>query len=253
VTDAACIAAPLVDLREEPDGPRARQLLLGAPVAVLDRDGIWARVRADLDGYEGWVAAETLGPVITPTHCVSAPATHVYSAPDFKSPERMALSLGARLQVIGDTGRFWETPLGFVPHPHLRDLTSEPDPVAVAERLLGTPYLWGGNSRWGIDCSGLVQLACTACGIACPGDSGPQETALGETLDADTPMRRGDLIFWKGHVAWVAGPDTILHANAYHMAVAYEPMQTAIDRIAAQGDGSVTRRARLSLSVEAHP
>ena len=119
------------------------------------------------------------------------------------------------------------------------------DPVAVAELFLGTHYLWGGNSRFGVDCSGLVQAGLLACGIACPGDSGDQERALGEDLPEDTPAKRGDLLFWKGHVAWVAGENLLLHANAYHMAVAFEPMDKAIARIISQGDGPVTSHKRL--------
>lgn len=119
------------------------------------------------------------------------------------------------------------------------------DPVAVAELFVHTPYVWGGDSGFGIDCSGLVQAALTACGVECPRDSDMQEAELGQELPEDAPLRRGDLLFWKGHVAWVADPDTILHANAFHMAVTFEPMQDAINRIEAQGDGPVTARKRL--------
>jgi cell wall-associated NlpC family hydrolase len=202
-------------------------------------------VRAARDGYEGFVpeAALTTGRV---THRVCARATHLYPAPDIKTRERAMLSLNARLEVIGQSGSFAETPQGFVPLAHLAPLDApESDPVAVVARLLGTPYLWGGNSSLGIDCSGLVQAGCLACGIACPGDSGPQEAALGHPLPEDEPLQRGDLLFWRGHVAWVADPDTLLHANAHHMAVACEPIPEAITRIAAQNGGPVTARKRL--------
>jgi cell wall-associated NlpC family hydrolase len=132
-----------------------------------------------------------------------------------------------------------------VPKPHLRPI-SHPfrDPVTVAQLFFGTPYLWGGNSAFGIDCSGLVQAALLACGIACPGDSDLQ-AALGNTVPDDAPMLRGDLIFWKGHVAMVVDDQTLIHANAHHMAVAYEPIDAAIARIKAQGGGTVTGRRRL--------
>lgn len=251
------IALPIVDLLRSPDGPRDRQLLMGEAVEVPEpshpsSSGLtrgsppaWIAVRATRDGYPGYLpeTALTEGRV---THRVSARATHLYPAPAFKTPERFTLSHGARLQVLSDQGRFVETPQGYVPRVHLAPLEEfATDPVTVAEIFLGTPYLWGGNSSFGIDCSGLVQAGCLACGIACPGDSDMQEAELGESLAEEAPLQRGDLLFWRGHVAWVSDPDTLLHANAHHMAVAYEPIAEAITRITAQGDGPVTSRKRL--------
>ncbi len=244
---------PVTDLLRRPDGPRDRQVLLGEAVTLYEEADGWAFVELARDGYVGYLRAEALGPAEpAPTHRVCQAATHVYPAPDMKTPERMRLSLGALVQVTGTAKGFAETPLGHVPARHLAPLDRpEADPVAVAERLLGTPYLWGGNSRDGIDCSGLVQAGCLACGIACPGDSDQQEAALGRPLEADEPLRRGDLLFWKGHVAFVADETRILHANAHHMAVAFEDREAAIARIEAQGDGPVTGRRRLPGRAEA--
>jgi len=247
------IGWPLVDLRRAPEGARDRQLLMGEAVEIMppSSSGLtrgaprWVAVKALRDGYPGYIpeAALSTGSV---NHRVRARATHAYSAPDFKSTECLSLSFGARLEVLGEEGRFAETPQGYVPRAHLTPLAErESDPVSIAELFLGTPYLWGGNSAFGIDCSGLVQAGCLACGLPCPGDSGDQEAALGETLPDDAPLQRGDLLFWRGHVGWVADPGTLLHANVHHMAVAYEPLQAAISRIAAQGDGPVTARKRL--------
>lgn len=246
MSDPARILRPVVDLLRAPDGPRERQVLYGESVNILSREGSWARIRAAKDGYEGHVATGDLAAPIEATHWVSAPATHAYEAADFKSRDLCTLSFGSRVRVSAETDRFAETELGHIPIRHLTPVgTHQHDPVTVAEGFLGTPYLWGGNSRFGIDCSGLVQAALLACGISCPGDSGPQERRLGSALPAGSDYRRGDLLFWKGHVALVRDPEHILHANAHDMAVVIEPLEAAIARIAAQGDGPVTAHKRL--------
>lgn len=231
---AARLIVPLADLMTAPDGRRDRQVNFGADVTVIETRGDWCFVQAALDGYCGWMPAAALSRDLAPvTHRVTAPATHVYPAPDMKRPERASLSLGARLSVTGTEGRFARlADGGFVPVQHIGDQPAS-DPVPVAESLLGTPYLWGGNSRWGIDCSGLVQAALTACDIPCPGDSDLQRDAF----PAADAIRRGDLLFWPGHVALAMSPDLMIHATAWTMAVIVEPIAQAIARIDAQGDG----------------
>lgn len=244
----AYVSTPCADLRASPEKGRDRQLRYGD---VFETSGapqsgfVFGQSRNA--GHEGWILQAALEPADSrpeSTHWVMAQQTHAYSAPDFKSPERMALPHLARVCVSGEEGRFSQTEAGWIPTRHLTSEVAK-DPVSVSELYLGVPYLWGGNSIWGIDCSGLVHAGLLACGVTCPSDSGPQEQRLGERLPEGTAPQRGDLLFWMGHVAWVADPDTLLHANAHHMAVAYEPINEAIRRIEEQGDGPVTAHKRL--------
>jgi cell wall-associated NlpC family hydrolase len=240
--EAARVAVPLADLCRAPHGPRERQLLLGDALTVIDRHKGWAFVQAAKDGYCGYLPEAAVGPPQAPTHWVSVPASHLYPEPRVQARERAALPFGARLTVTALGGAFAETPEGFVPLAHLRPADAPlSDPVAVATLFLGTPYLWGGNSRAGIDCSGLVQAALLACGIACPGDSDLQES-LGQELPEGADLRAGDLLFWKGHVALVADSTRILHATGHFMATVFEETGPAIARIAAQGTPVIARR-----------
>lgn len=261
------VAWPVAALFSLPEGhapKRERELVLHEVFEALEVGETWVFGYAARDGYVGYMRREALAGAapIRPTHVVATRQSYLASVPELKNSEEMLpISFGTALEVgnTHENGRWAEvaqlraTPDGYkstftsyVPTAHLRPVDqAERDPVDVAERFLGTPYHWGGNSGFGIDCSGLVQAGCLACGIACPGDSDLQEAALGTTLSPDAALQRGDLLFWRGHVAWVAGPDLLLHANAHHMAVAFEPLGAAVTRIEAQGDGLVTRRARL--------
>lgn len=241
--ERARIAVPLTDLDRAPGGPRDRQLLLGDGVTVIDRAHGWAFLQAAKDGYCGYVPEAALGAARAPTHRVIAPATHLYPEPKVQAHELCALSFGSLLTVTGTVERFAQTPDGFVPLQHLRDLADPlTDPVAVAALFLGTPYLWGGNSRAGIDCSGLVQAALLACGRDCPGDSDLQAQSVGHPLQPDEALQPGDLIFWIGHVAMVADAGRIIHATGHHMAVVFEDMAVAVARIAAAGQPVLARR-----------
>lgn len=238
----AAIAAPLAPLLAAPGGAIDRTLIHGDAVTVIDRQEGHAFVQAAKDGYCGWLAEGALGPALAATHRVTSPATHLYPEPRVQAPPRLPLYLNARLRVTGVSGAWAETPAGFVPLAHLSplDMPAE-DPVAVAETLLHAPYLWGGNSVAGVDCSGLVQLAFHAANRPCPGDSDLQRS-LGREIPEDAPLQRGDLLFWKGHVALVAAPDRLLHATAHGMCVRLEPLAPALARIHATGTPLLHRR-----------
>jgi hypothetical protein len=217
------------------------QALKGERVIVYDRnDEGWAWGQLRSDGYVGWLPDLALyRPGPPPTHKVTALRTFAFPGPSIKLPPVDTLPLGARIAVVRFHEAFAVTSEGhFLPASHVDAIdTFESDFVGVAERFVGTPYLWGGKSSLGIDCSGLVQVALTASGTGCPRDSDMQEAALGRLLSAEEArtLQRGDLMFWKGHVAIVRDAASIVHANAHHMATAIENTRDAIARIAATG------------------
>jgi cell wall-associated NlpC family hydrolase len=232
------------------DAEQKTQALKGERVTIYDRNAEgWAWGQLNSDGYVGWLPDHALAkPGAAPTHKVTSLSTFAFPGPSIKLPPSGILPLGARLAVRGDDGTFAVTHDGcYVPRQHLGTLdVNESDFVAVAERFAGTPYLWGGKTSLGIDCSGLVQVALNAAGIGCPRDSDMQEQALGRALpeSASKKLQRGDLIFWEGHVAIVRDTESIVHANAHHMATAIENTREAIARIKAAGS-EVTSIKRL--------
>jgi cell wall-associated NlpC family hydrolase len=246
------VIEPQAPLRREPrsDAPLETEALKGERVTIYDSNGEgWAWGQLAADGYVGWLPDNALAPPrAAPTHKVTALRTLAFPGPSIKLPPLEALPLGARLVIARIEDRMAVTQSGaYVPAAHLAPLgENASDFVAVAERFLGTPYLWGGKTALGLDCSGLVQVALTACGVLCPRDSDMQEEALGTAVSADpSTLKRGDLIFWKGHVAIVRGRDSLLHANAYHMAVAIEPINEAVVRIRNAG-GEITSIRRIA-------
>ena len=221
-----------------PDAEQMTEALMGERVTIYEfNEEGWAWGQLDADGYVGWLPSNALiTSRIAATHAVTALRTLAFPGPSIKLPPLAAPPLGSRLAVLRMHERFAVTDVGYVPAGHLAPLaTSEKDFVAVAERFLGTPYLWGGKTNNGLDCSGLVQVALNACGIAAPRDSDMQERALGALVTSLSTLERGDLVFWKGHVAIVRDGSTFVHANGFHMAVAVEPIAACIARIRAAG------------------
>jgi cell wall-associated NlpC family hydrolase len=254
VTAARFVAGTELEVRDaqaplrrepSPDALLDTEALHGERVTVYDENGEgWCWGQLASDGYVGWIPANALrSPGPPPTHRVAALRTFVFPGRSIKAPPIDALSFGSRVAVKtsqrDDSLELTDLESGFcIPTRHLASVDSkEPDFVAVAERFLGVPYLWGGKTSLGIDCSGLVQIALAAGGGVCPRDSDMQEQALGAALPTDdlAGLRRGDLIFWKGHVAIVRDERSIVHANAFHMCVAIEPTADAVRRIAEAG------------------
>ncbi|WP_293676514.1 NlpC/P60 family protein [uncultured Phenylobacterium sp.] len=242
----SCTAAA-ASIRSGPDANSEQmdQLLFGERFEVLEEEGAWLFGQAARDGYVGFVEASALGPAgPLPTHRVCAIRTYAFAEPTIKSRASGPYSINSLVTVEALDGKLAKVAgAGWMAAAHLAAIgTSDDDWAAVAERFLGAPYLWGGRESLGLDCSGLVQQALFACGRACPRDTDQQQD-LGAAIDA-ADFGRGDLVFWKGHVAIGLGEGRIIHANAHHMAVAAEPLSEAVARISAAGS-EVTAYRRL--------
>ena len=237
------ISEAVAPLRNGPsaDAELATQALLGERVTIYDRNGegfAWGQLGGD--GYVGWLPDRALAkPGAAATHKVTAIRTFAFPGPSIKLSPADTLVMGTTLTVVREEGSFVVTRQNwYLPRQHVGGIDAmAEDFVAVAERFVGTPYLWGGKSSFGIDCSGLVQVSLNAAGTGCPRDSDMQRDGLGRVLDAAEARRlqRGDLIFWHGHVAIARDAETIVHANAHHMATIIEDARDAVARIKAAG------------------
>ncbi|ESX48361.1 NlpC/P60 family protein [Mesorhizobium sp. C416B] len=239
----ARITASVADVRKapRPDAGVNTQVLFGDDVLVFEEAEGWAWVQAERDGYVGYVGATMLGGrEHAPTHIVTAPRTFLYPGPDLRFPISGQLSMGSTVTVTG-AAETRGTHYALLPSSEaliaghicpVSDIAA--DYVSVAEMFLGTPYLWGGTSGFGIDCSGLVQLAMRMAGRNVLRDSDMQAAGLGEPLDPGfdyAGLKRGDLVFWKGHVAIMTDAETMIHANGHTMLVSREGLKDAVDRI----------------------
>jgi cell wall-associated NlpC family hydrolase len=241
-----------VALRSQPQFAASLQteVLFGEIVTVYDEAQGWAWGQLERDGYVGYLPADALSREVYPaTHRVAAVGTFLYPAPDIKAPPIMHLSLNAPLAVVERDDQFSRLATGgYVVNRHITERGRfARDFVDIAERFIGTPYLWGGRTRLGVDCSGLVQLALEAAGFSCPRDSDMQQAELGaEVLVPQSleGLQRGDLVFWNGHVGIMADGVMMVHGNARHMAVVIEPLAVAVQRIAKTA-GAITAVKRM--------
>lgn len=241
-----CVAASAM-VRGAPDAGAGAitELLRGEAFHALDTRSGWAWGYCGHDHYVGYVPMDALGEPDDASH-VTRSAAPVFAAADFKAPVTALLPAGARLSGAGE-GDYLVTGDGFIHVRHIRALAAhEADWVAVAERYLGMAYVWGGRGGLGIDCSGLIQMALGACGIATPRDTDQQADAVGEALTESETLRRGDIIFFPGHAGLMLDGERLIHANSFWMAVTIEPLADIIARFAAEHEEPVTARRRIT-------
>ena len=247
---AVQFAAPCTPVHRapQPDAMQLTQSLMGETALIFEDVNGWAWVQLDHDQYVGYVRSESLSTDVRPTtHRVNVAATLVYPKPDLKTQPAISIPMNAKLAVIGEQGQYSELATGgFVFTKHISADAAQSDYVAIAEKFLNVTYLWGGKTQSGLDCSGLVQTALHARGISCPRDADMQEKELGTALQINDldGLKRGDLVFWEGHVGIMYDESNLIHSNGFHMQTVIEPLKLAATRIA-DSDKPITSLKRL--------
>ena len=242
--------APCTPVHRAPqtDVMQLTQTLMGETALVFEDTNGWAWAQLDHDQYVGYVRSESLSTTIHPTtHRVNVASTLIYPKPDLKTQPAIFIPMNAKLAVIGEQGHYSELATGgFVFTKHMSADFAQSDYVAIAEKFLNVTYLWGGKTQSGLDCSGLVQTALHACGISCPRDADMQEKELGTALQINDldGLKRGDLVFWEGHVGIMYDESNLIHSNGFHMQTVIEPLKLAATRIA-DSDKPITSLKRL--------
>lgn len=244
------VTAAVAPLWSKPDAVAlASELLYGEGFLVYDQADGLAWGQSTRDDYVGYLPASMLAEAAEPTHWLSATASHRYAAPDLKRPPLHPLYFGGLLAIVDAAPVKGFLPLadgGWVPVSHVRPLGEWlADPLDAAQRFLGAPYLWGGRTMAGIDCSGLIQMALLASGRRTLRDSDMQAATVGEALAEDAPLRRGDIVFFPGHVGIMASERRLLHANATSMAVTIDPLEEVIAIVRREKPDAWMRARRL--------
>ena len=240
------VCKPVCNILDRPNGNLIRQMLYGDRVDVISDIGEWIKCKRYSDGYGGYVKKSNLKNWVGSSKVCSFGA-QIYKNPNMKTIPVMNVPFQSELTITKEVGDFFELKKGqYIHKMHIEPITElKKDFLETAEKYLGVPYLWGGDSQYGVDCSGLVSLALRNAGHSSPGDSSNQEKELGITIKNNENLKRGDLVFWKGHVGIMVSKTDIIHANAYHMSVTVEPLSVVIDRSLEQGGGEITSVKRL--------